>query len=55
MVDGGFNVGPTNTALKDIADELHITGRPEGTSRTAGRPATMMSPVPPFLTRQHRP
>jgi hypothetical protein len=38
MVDGGFNVGPTNTALKDIADELHITGRPEnGSPRTRRR------------------
>lgn len=37
MVDGGFNLNPTNTALEDIADEVHITGRQEPGSRRTRR------------------
>ena len=37
MVDGGFNVTPTNSALQDIADEVHITGRQERGSRRTRR------------------
>src|SRR5438270_13203923 len=36
-VDGGFNVAPTNTALEDLADEVHITGRQETGSRRTRR------------------
>jgi transposase, IS5 family len=37
MVDGGFNVAPTNTALEGLADEVHITGRQENGSRRTRR------------------
>ena len=37
MVDGGFNVTPTNTALEGLADEVHITGRQERGSRRTRR------------------
>jgi IS5 family transposase len=37
MVDGGFNVAPTNTALEGLADEVHITGRQETGSRRTRR------------------
>jgi transposase, IS5 family len=37
MVDGGFNVTPTNTALAGLADEVHITGRQEEGSRRTRR------------------
>ena len=37
MVDGGFNVTPTNTALEGLADEVHITGRQEPGSRRTRR------------------
>ncbi len=37
MLDGGFNVAPTNTALEDLADEVHITGRQEHGSRRTRR------------------
>lgn len=38
MVDGAFNPTPTNTALEDLADEVHITGRQEpGARRTRRR------------------
>jgi transposase, IS5 family len=37
MVDGGFNVTPTNTALEDLAGEIHITGRQENGSRRTRR------------------
>ena len=29
MVDGGFNVAPTNTALEGLTDEVHIAGHQE--------------------------
>lgn len=37
MVDGGFNLAPTNTALEGLADEVHITGRQEPGSRRTRR------------------
>ena len=37
MVDGGFNTAPTNTALDNLADEVHITGRQERGSRRTRR------------------
>ena len=37
MVDGGFHTAPTNTALEDLADEVHITGRQERGSRRTRR------------------
>jgi IS5 family transposase len=37
MVDGGFNVAPTNTALEGLAHEVHITGRQENGSRRTRR------------------
>jgi transposase, IS5 family len=37
MVDGGFNVTPTNTALEGRAGEIHITGRQENGSRRTRR------------------
>ena len=37
MVDGGFNPTPTTTALEDLADEVHITGRREHGSRRTRR------------------
>ena len=36
-VDGGFKPTPTNTALEDLADEVHITGRQETGSRRTRR------------------
>jgi transposase, IS5 family len=36
-VDGGFMPTPTNTALDDVADEVHITGRQEQGSRRTRR------------------
>jgi IS5 family transposase len=37
MVDGGFNVTPTNAALEGLAGEIHITGRQENGSRRTRR------------------
>ena len=37
MVDGGFNVTPTNAALEGLAGEIHITGRQENGSRRPRR------------------
>jgi transposase, IS5 family len=37
IVDGGFNVTPTNTALEGLAGEIHITGRQENGSRRTRR------------------
>jgi hypothetical protein len=37
MVDGAFNQTPTNTALEDLTDEVHITGRQEHGSRRTRR------------------
>ena len=37
MLDGAFNTTPTNSALKGLADEVHITGRQERGSRRTRR------------------
>jgi transposase, IS5 family len=37
MVDGGFTTTETNTALEDLADDVHITGRQEPGSRRTRR------------------
>jgi hypothetical protein len=37
MVDGGFTTTETNTALEDLTDEVHITGRQEPGSRRTRR------------------
>ena len=37
MLDGAFNTGPSNTALEDLADTIHITGRQEQGSRRTRR------------------
>jgi IS5 family transposase len=37
MLDGGFMTTPTNTALEDLADTIHITGRQETGSRRTRR------------------
>jgi transposase, IS5 family len=37
MVDGAFNVAPTNTALENLAGEVHISGRQEPGSRRTRR------------------
>ena len=37
MVDGGFKPAPTNTALQNLADEVHIAGRQENGSRRTRR------------------
>jgi IS5 family transposase len=37
MVDGGFNITPTNAALEGLAGEIHITGRQENGSRRTRR------------------
>ena len=37
MVDGGFNVTPTNAALEGLTGEIHITGRQENGSRRTRR------------------
>lgn len=37
MLDGGFNPGPSNTALENLADTVHITGRQEHGSRRTRR------------------
>jgi len=37
MVDGRFNVTPTNAALERLAGEIHITGRQENGSRRTRR------------------
>ncbi len=69
MVDGAFNLTPTNTALEGLADEVHITGRQEHGSRrtrrrrqryrTGGRtdqpPQTRLRPAPQPAQRRRRP
>ena len=70
MVDGGFNVAPTNTALQDIAAEVHITGRqergsrvhpppptalPRRSGRTGQPPQTQLRPAPQPPQRRRRP
>ena len=37
MLDGGFMPTPSNTALEDLADTIHITGRQESGSRRTRR------------------
>ena len=37
MLDGAFNPGPSNSALGDLADTVHITGRQEHGSRRTRR------------------
>jgi transposase, IS5 family len=37
MLDGAFNAGPSNSALEDLADTVHITGRQEHGSRRTRR------------------
>jgi transposase, IS5 family len=37
MLDGGFMPTPSNTALKDLTDTIHITGRQESGSRRTRR------------------
>jgi len=37
MLDGGFMPTPTNTALENVTDEVHITGRQERGSRRTRR------------------
>jgi len=37
MLDGGFMPNPSNTALEDLADTVHITGRQETGSRQTRR------------------
>jgi IS5 family transposase len=37
MLDGGFMPTPTNTALEDVAETIHITGRQETGSRRTRR------------------
>ena len=37
MLDGGFMPTPTNTALEDLTDTIHIAGRQETGSRRTRR------------------
>ena len=46
MVDGGFTPTPTNTALEDLADTIHITGRQEPGSDAPAAADSATAPAP---------